>query len=128
MLRFGNARTKVELEEQLQSYDRSWWARLPDKGALNAYKCQTCGKIIFTVDMDKGTTPMFMGCKASETCKGNMVSSGYPSAPPPKGWQDNYPVWEWYRPEVNALGLFHEDQVIDEYVRRGGLLLRKREK
>lgn len=123
-----SARTKARLEEQLQEVNPQWWSGLPGKGALNAYECQDCSKVVFTVDMDKGTTPMFMGCKVTAECRGTMVSSGYPSTPPPADWEKRYPVWVWYRPEAGPLGLFHDDQMVDEYVRRGGLLLKERGK
>jgi len=126
-VRFGNARTKQELESQLRSFSPDWWLRkTPPAGALNAYKCNTCGQCIVTVDMDKGNTPHTMGCKATQGCDGAMTSSGYPRGPLPDDLKE-CTVFEWYRPEANALGLFHEDQLIDEHVRGGGLLLRKKE-
>jgi len=122
-----NARTKAELENQLRSFSPDWWLyKLPAKGARNAYKCNTCGICIITIDVDRGTTPAFMGCKATKGCDGSMTSAGYPSTPMPKSL-NACAVWEWYRPEANALGLFHEDQIIDEHIRRGGLLLRRQE-
>jgi hypothetical protein len=124
---FGNARTKAELEEQLKTLDPNWWStNIPPQGAINAYKCNTCLKCVLTVDMDRGVTPMFMGCKATEGCNGTSNSAGYPKTSPPLESLDR-PKYEWYRPEANALGLFHEDQQVDEYIRRGGLLLRKKE-
>jgi len=123
-----SARTKPDLEKELQEFDARWWDGLPAKGSLNAYKCQTCGRVIFTIDMDKGVTPMYMSCKIESDCKGTMVSSGYPKVPAPEDWEKNFPVWCWYRPEAGPLGLFHEDQIVDEYIRRGGLLLRERGK
>jgi hypothetical protein len=124
---FGNARTKLQLENQLRQFSPDWWLKqTPPKGARNAYHCSTCGQYIVTIDMDKGTTPIRMGCKATEGCNGASVSSGYPPEPMPAELE-SCRVFEWYRPEASALGLFHEDQLVDEYIRAGGLLLRERE-
>lgn len=128
MSRLGNARSKKELEEQLQKASKQWWDGCPGKMAINGYGCGVCKGQVMTVDMDRGTTPMYMGCKATEGCHGTMASFGYPSTPPPKDFHTLVKVFEWYRPETNGLGFFHEDQVVDEYVRRGGLLLRERTK
>lgn len=123
---WGNARTKAELEEQLLSV--ASWADLPGKGAINPYQCNTCRIVVVTIHADKGTTPMFMGCKATEGCDGSMSSCGYPpiSKMPPDYMADKK-VFEWYRPEAGPLGLFHTDQIVDEHIRRGGLLLRPKE-
>lgn len=123
-----NARTKKDLEAQLSSYDMRWWQGLPyNRGAfVNAYTCPECQQSIVTWDRDPGTTPSGMSCKATEGCSGWSMSSGYPSSALPDRLK-HCKVFEWYRPEAGPLGLFHEDQLVDEYVRRGGLLLRERD-
>ena len=123
-MKFGSERTKADLEARLATLP--YWGQQPDKMSLNGYGCQTCHKQIMVVHMDRGTTPMFMGCKATDGCDGRMDSFGYPTQPPPKDWHKVVRVYEWYRPETNALGMFHEDQIVDEYIRQGGLLLRER--
>lgn len=79
---------------------------------INQYTCDTCGGVITTIDRAKGTTPMFLNCRATDGCNGRMHSSMYHVSPTLK------PEWEWYRPK-KAKG----DE--REYVEMGGLLIRK---
>ena len=44
---------------------------------LNRYTCEKCDGSIITQDMDEGTTPMYLGCRATEGCVGRMASSMY---------------------------------------------------
>jgi hypothetical protein len=92
-------------------------------GALNAYRCRSCGGVIATVDRHEGTTPMFLRCRAKDGCDGTMVSAMYPAGPPPAGLP---PVaWEWYRPAEGALRrLKRSDPATHAHVLAGGLLLR----
>ena len=85
---------------------------------VNAYTCNVCGLSIYTFDRDEGTTPMFLACRATPGCRGRSVSNGYPSGPPPQ-----LPTWEWYRPPKNRLYTF--DDEMRDYIRRGGLVLRR---
>jgi hypothetical protein len=68
---------------------------------------------------------MMMACRRTEGCKGRMVSAGYPSAPFPDSLS-HVPVFEWYRPETNALGLFDEVPEVNDHILRGGLILREK--
>lgn len=43
----------------------------------NSYTCERCAKVIITADIDKGTTPFMIGCKATEGCTGMMRSGFY---------------------------------------------------
>lgn len=96
-------------------------------GDLNAYFCPECKGYIVTVDRDEGTTPMFLACRVqgdlgpANTCLGQSRSMGYP---PLETWPiEPEPTWEWHKPsrfEFAKLDLSARD-----YVRRGGLLLRK---
>jgi hypothetical protein len=43
----------------------------------NRYTCKTCGGNIITVDLDEGTTPFMLGCRATHGCRGMMQSSCY---------------------------------------------------
>jgi hypothetical protein len=84
---------------------------------VNMYMCRECERPIFTVDKDKGVTPMFLGCRATDGCYGKMVSAGYP----PDDWFSLTPIkWEWYKPEE-----LPTDDHLRDHVERGGLLLRK---
>ena len=80
----------------------------------NCYRCEKCGHIIKTIDIDKGTTPFIIGC---DECGGNSQSSMYRNMMP-----NFQPTFEWYRPSLEetlklTTGLDH--------VLNGGLLMRK---
>lgn len=89
------------------------------------YECERCKAYIVTIDIDRGVTPMYMRCQSeSGVCSGLMRSYGYPVEARPPFIPD--PQWEWYRPEVNALGRFDNDDEMNEHILSGGLLLRGR--
>lgn len=87
------------------------------QGKLNAYKCTDCGAEIVTIDRAEGTTPFQLGCVASASCKGHMVSAMY------RIEQTATPAFEWYRAtdaEAIAMGggsLQHHEM--------GGLFIRR---
>lgn len=85
------------------------------KDKKNVYLCRGCGRGQITLDVDDGTTPMFMPCL---TC-GAMATSCMYNIPQP--WLADFtPAIEWYRPDTND-GLT-EGQMT--HVARGGLLSR----
>lgn len=45
----------------------------PD-GRYNVYDCQACGVALLSVDLDRGVTPMFVGCP---DCSGTAASRCY---------------------------------------------------
>lgn len=84
---------------------------------INAYVCDFCGQSTITVDRVKGTTPMYMKCRATQGCRGRAESKFY------RVDQALTPTHEWYRPsqgEQNRL-----DPSTLAHVRGGGLLLRE---
>jgi hypothetical protein len=83
----------------------------------NGYKCEKCGGVWGTVDLNRGVTPMFEPCFATEGCTGRAHSMGYPKSPPPK----DLPILiEWYAPaSVRNL-----PESIKAHVYRGGLVRR----
>jgi hypothetical protein len=85
-------------------------------GMKNRYVCQTCGKGVITVNVDDGTTPFMILCKATKGCKGMMYSSFY-SVP-----QELPAQFEWFRP-ASLKGYSPEMQ---EHIQKGGLDLRER--
>lgn len=89
-------------------------------GRENCYVCRECLGHIVTVDRDPGVTPMFLGCRATEGCSGQMVSSGYPD-PDKKPASIGPATWEWFRP-TDLKG--YEPDMVD-HISRGGLELRK---
>lgn len=85
-------------------------------GKVNRYTCTTCRQFIVTKDVDRGTTPMFIHCRATEGCTGLMHSEMYRV---PQTLRHGY---EWYKP--------HNLRVLSdatrEHVEQGGLLLREK--
>lgn len=88
----------------------------------NVYTCAECRGQIVTIDVDDGTTPMQIECKATPGCTGGMFSSWYQVAPDAPA-----PSFEWYRPSAEETR--QEERRVPgtaEHVRLGGLLLRPR--
>lgn len=86
----------------------------------NSYTCRVCGGTITTLDIDEGVTPMFVLCRYTKGCRGDMVSAAYhvnPSAPH---------QYEWYKPDADELASIKDDGLLEHY-RLGGLALRRRE-
>jgi hypothetical protein len=92
-----------------------------------------------TIDVHAGTTPMFLGCRAPagedartglplQPCAGKAESMGYTD---PAGWPGfkgkPIPEWEWYMPlGKHADKIRRTDPATFDHIRRGGLLLRRR--
>lgn len=93
-----------------------------DKRRYNGYQCSPnggCGGIWLTVDLDKGTTPMFSKCIVTKGCEGLAASMGYPKTPPPK----KIPLLvEWYEPAESAMD--DMTPAMFDHVQRGGLCRR----
>jgi hypothetical protein len=83
---------------------------------INTYTCNACGKSIVTDEVDKGTTPMFLACRATEGCSGRMTSGMYQVD------QSLTPTFEWYRPRK-----LPRNPAMRQHVEMGGLMIRKRE-
>lgn len=82
-------------------------------GKINGYFCGTCGQMTYFRHVDHGTTPMFMGCKATEGCEGTMESMMYRVAPDAEFFVD----YEWFKP--TKLKGYSEE--MKDHIRRGGL-------
>ena len=87
------------------------------KGRKNLYRCQACRESIVTLDLDEGTTPMFLGCHVTPKCKGLMASTMYRN---PQGLPHQY---EFFRPA--SLDGYGPDML--EHLEKGGLSFRRRE-
>jgi len=85
------------------------------KGRKNGYTCQVCKKTIVTLDVDEGTTPFMLMCRATDGCDGIMLSGFYTI---PQTLPHQY---EWFKP-VSDTGYSPE---MVEHLRKGGLDLRK---
>jgi len=85
-------------------------------GMKNRYVCDTCGKGVITVNVDNGTTPFMILCKATKGCKGVMQSSFY-QVP-----QELPAQFEWFIP-TSFKGYSRE---MKEHFLKGGLDLRER--
>lgn len=101
--------------------DDDWSRQAQERvGRENCYVCDKCLEHIVTVDRDPGVTPMFLSCRATEGCDGQMVSSMYPD-PSKKPASIGPATWEWYRPDFTQ----HYDREMKDHINRGGLILRR---
>lgn len=90
---------------------------------INGYRCQTCGYLTVTIDVDQGVTPFMIDCPGgARSCGAVAVSLGYPKDIPPH-WAE--PKYEWYRPSLAWARRKGPDML--NHVQRGGLVFRKRE-
>lgn len=87
-------------------------------GRPNGYICSKCDKGYLCVDIDEGTTPMFAPCFATEGCKGQAVSMGYPEGEPPAYLGE--PIIHWVRPAENQMSKLPIS--VQQHVARGGLI------
>lgn len=97
-----------------------------DVGAINGYRCDSCRKYIFVIHKDKGVTPMFLACRATDGCQGRSVSLGYPADrgnPMPSNLQKKI-QWKWVRPTQKEWDSM--DDEMKDYIFRGGLELRRK--
>lgn len=84
---------------------------------INQYTCDTCGGTITTIERVAGVTPLYLACRATDGCKGRMLSAMYRvDHTDPR----LVPQWEWYKPSDTV-----NDPDTAEHVRQGGLLLRR---
>lgn len=96
----------------------------PGPGAINAYVCSTCYRLTVVEHVDRGVTPMYMSCLATEGCVGTARSMRYPPNPPQK--VKDAVRWEWYKPDDEEFKLLDPEMKL--FVNRGGLCLRQKEK
>lgn len=83
------------------------------KDKINRYTCPD-GHQTITIDIDDGTTPMFLNCRTN-ACGKQATSSFYQV---PDGL---LPEYEWYKPtDIKKV-----EKISRDHVRRGGLLIRK---
>lgn len=64
------------------------------KGAKNRYTCEACQGSIVTMDVDEGTTPFMLQCRATEGCEGMMQSSMYRGV-------EGEPDYVWRKPTAD---------------------------
>lgn len=112
-------------------------------GKKNLYVCESCEGVIATIDVHDGTTPAFLGCRATDGCTGMMQSQWYP----PEPWADRFTAhlgkiveagkvesrdldveipdvtFEWYRPNPRETKKLKGE--VRDHVAQGGLLLRE---
>lgn len=82
----------------------------------NAYTCGACGRAMVTVDLEDGTTPMFLNC---DQCGGRASSLFYRVSP------DLTPSYAWKKPtpaDILKYPARVRSAMID-HVRMGGLCL-----
>lgn len=94
------------------------------RGEVNGWTCDECGATTYCVHVDDGVTPMFLGCRATEGCKGTGRSLMYPSPPVPPHVHAAI-QWEWYSPDPKEkTELFFRNRATFDHVHKGGLLIR----
>ena len=73
-----------------------------------------------TVDIDEGTTPFAIECKADKKCDGTMYSSFYRTN------QLLTPEFEWYKPK--SIDDYPEEhrEIMRMYIDNGGLDIRRK--
>lgn len=116
----------VRLEPLVEDGLRQRHQRMAGHHGVNAYKCDDCQQLVVTLDLHVGTTPMFLGCRATPGCGGRMVSSGYPRGhdPLPERIREQL-AWTWYRPGEHELRWLRANEPgMYDHVQRGGLALR----
>jgi hypothetical protein len=84
---------------------------------VNCYRCQTCGLITKTKDIDAGVTPFIFSC---EYCGKEAYSTFYKDIAPHR-----QPTVECYRPDINATLKLRKHPHTLDHVLQGGLLSRK---
>jgi hypothetical protein len=87
----------------------------------NGYFCGTCGDGSMTYDLHPGVTPMLMACFATDGCRGQARSLGYPPEQPPA--DGAAPTMEWYRPSTAEYVTL--PPAMRDHVDRGGLAHRR---
>lgn len=86
-------------------------------GAINGYRCQTCGRTTWTIDADEGVTPMFLKC-LSGFCSGTGQSLGYHA---PDGV---VPTFRWRKASNGEMKRWRrDDPSMYEHCQMGGLVL-----
>jgi len=87
-------------------------------GKKNIYLCDYCGRGHVTLDVDEGTTPMFMKCLH---CGGRCASLMYMA--PQQLLAKVPPAVEWYHPSDEELATLSE--ATQDHVRTFGLISRE---
>lgn len=89
-----------------------------DPRGINCYKCENCGHITKTIDVDRGVTPFLYDC---ENC-GGLAQSSFGTDIAPK----QNPTIEWYRPSLEETLKMRNKEFSDfDHVIQGGLIPRK---
>lgn len=81
------------------------------KGEKNGYRCESCGHLHVTIDLDDGTTPMLMSCPK---CGGRSVSQFY------RIDQSLEAAGCWYKAKIKRT----MSSAVKEHIRLGGLMHR----
>lgn len=119
MKRFDEMNKELSLknipEDELQQFKDDFISQAGNepirvKNRINCYTCPS-GHNTVTIDINHGTTPMFLGCK---TCGQQATSHMY------RCDQTLIPAYEWYAPNPAECKEYELDHVLS-----GGLLLRE---
>lgn len=95
------------------------------RGAVNVWTCDRCAGTLAAVHTADGVTPMMLACRATDGCRGRMVSAGYPPPPIPVRVLDAV-AWEWSTASTTQIKRWRrEHDPMYDHARRGGLVLRR---
>lgn len=82
---------------------------------VNCYRC-SCGHITKTKDVDAGVTPFIIRC---EECGSEAQSSFFKDIAP-----NQEPTLEWYRPSIEEVLKFRNNEEMLDHILKGGLAKR----
>lgn len=94
-------------------------SRAKSYGTRNAYKCEACGGLIITQDIEEGVTPFLLPCVATSGCMGMMKSACYRG---PLGGPDAIPLrphYVWRKPTPKEYAKLSKQ--MKHHVDQGGL-------
>jgi len=81
---------------------------------LNRYTCKNCGRSVVTIDREMGVTPMFLNCRATAGCSGDMSSAMYRSVVVE-------PTFEWRKPTPDEYK--EMPRAMKDHIDMGGLAI-----
>lgn len=98
--------------------ERQYYKLKIEPAEPNHINCYTCsnGHITKTIDLHKGTTPMFNRCE----CGAQSQSSWYRDVAP-----DIEPTYEWFVPTLAEVKKYKKNSAMLDHIFAGGLDYRK---
>ena len=111
---------RQRIKPKKPAYSRPDVSGYPGRGERNVYECNACGGRIVVIHTHEGVTPMFLACRATEACRGQSYSLGYP----PSQWIDSLGIpasYAWTLPSPREFARM--DAAMQGHIQQGGLML-----